>query len=412
MESGFYTRHARALVVEALSDTRVVYVMGARQVGKSTLTSLIAERDHPARTVTLDDAATRAAAQADPVGFVAGLDESVVIDEVQRVPDLLLAIKEAVDRDPRPGRFLLTGSANVLSNRKVKDALTGRTELVRLWPLSQAEIHGSQSNFIDAIFARSPPRIEDATVGRAAFADVVAAGGYPESLQREGRRRQRWFRDYVETTLDRDLHDVSDALKLEAMPRLLRLLAAQAASLLNYKSVADRLQLHPDTVKSYTQLLETVFLVLRLPAWRPGLGPREVHSPKLHLVDAGMLAHLLTADERRIASDDQVTGRLLENFVAMEIVKHVDWARTDARIFHYRDGRDEIDVVLENRAGEIAAIEVKAGATLAAGDWRALAKLRDRVGARFRTGVVVYAGRQTLPLGERLWAIPLSGLWA
>ena len=222
MRSGLYARHARALVVEALRDTRVVYVMGARQVGKSTLTSLIAERDHPARTVTLDDAATRAAAQADPVGFVAGLDDPVVIDEVQRVPDLLLAIKEAVDRDPRPGRFLLTGSANVLSNRKVKDALTGRTELVRLWPLSQAEIHGSQTNFIDAIYAQSPPRIDDAPVGRAAFVDVVAAGGYPEALRREGRRRQTWFRDYVETTLDRDLREVSDALKLDAMPRLLR----------------------------------------------------------------------------------------------------------------------------------------------------------------------------------------------
>jgi uncharacterized protein len=412
MRSGFYARHARALVVEALSDTRVVYVMGARQVGKSTLTSLIAERDHPARTVTLDDAATRAAAQADPVGFVAGLDDPVVIDEVQRVPDLLLAIKEAVDRDPRPGRFLLTGSANVLSNRKVKDALTGRTELVRLWPLSQAEIHGSQTNFIDAIYAQSPPRIDDAPVGRAAFVDVVAAGGYPEALRREGRRRQTWFRDYVETTLDRDLREVSDALKLDAMPRLLRLLAAQAASLLNYKTVADRLQLHPDTAKSYTQLLETVFLVLRLPAWRPGLGPREVHSPKLHLVDSGMLAHLLSADEPRIASDDQITGRLLESFVAMEIVKHRDWAQTDARIHHYRDGRDEIDLVLENRSGEIAAIEVKAGATLAARDWRALAKLRDRVGARFRAGVVIHSGRQTIPLGDRLWAIPLSGLWA
>lgn len=411
MGSDIYARHARTPVVDALRDTRVVYVMGARQVGKSTLTSLIAEHDHPARTVTLDDPVTRGAAQADPVGFVAGLDGPVVIDEVQRVPDLLLAIKEAVDRDPTPGRFLLTGSANVLSNRKVKDALTGRTELVRLWPLSQAEIHGSQRNFIDAIYAQSPPRIDDAPVGRAAFVEVVAAGGYPEALRRQGRRRQTWFRDYVETTLDRDLRDVSDALKLEAMPRLLRLLAAQAAGLLSYKTVADRLQLHSDTVKSYTQLLETVFLVLRVPAWRPGFGAREVHSSKLHLVDSGMLAHLLTADERRIASDDQVTGKLMENFVAMELVKHRDWAQTDVRIHHYRDGRDEIDLVLENRSGDIAAIEVKAGATLTARDWRALAKLRDRVGGRFRAGIVIHAGRQTVPLGDRLWAIPLSGLW-
>jgi len=412
MLPALFERHARALVVEALSDARVVFVMGARQVGKSTLTTVVAEQDHPARIITLDDRATRAAAVADPTGFVAGLDGAVVIDEVQRAPDLLLAIKEAVDRDTTPGRFLLTGSANVLSNRKVKDALTGRMELVHLWPLSQTEIHGSRNNFIDALYQRAPPQVQDAPVGRAAFVELVAAGGYPEALERHGRRRQTWFRDYVDTTLDRDLRDVSDALKLEAMPRLLRLLAAQAAGLLNYKTVADRLRLHPDTIKSYTQLLETVFLVQRLPAWRPGLGPREVHTPKLHLVDAGLLAHLLAADEQRIAHDDQVTGRLLENFVAMEVVKHVNWAQTDTRLHHYRDGRDEIDLVLESRSGDVAAIEVKAGASLDARDWRALAKLRDRADKRFRAGILVYTGRQTIPLGDRLWAVPVSGLWA
>jgi uncharacterized protein len=390
----------------------VVFVMGAWQVGKSTLTAVVAERDHPARILTLDDRGTRAAALADPVGFVAGLDSAVVIDEVQRAPDLLLAIKEAVDRDPRPGRFLLTGSANVLSNRKVKDALTGRMEIVRLWPLSQSEIRGTSNNFVDALYAAAPPQISDAPVGRAAVVEVLAAGGYPEALSRQGRRRDRWFRNYIDTTLDRDLRDVSDALKLQAMPRLLRLLATQAAGLLNYKTVADRLRLHPDTVKSYTQLLETVFLVRPLPAWRPGLGAREVHSPKLHLVDAGLLAHLLSADTERIANDDQVTGRLVENFVVMEIVKHADWARVDARVHHYRDGRDEIDVVLESRSGDIAAIEVKAGASLEARDWRALTKLRDRSAARFRAGVVIHTGRQTIPLGDRLWAVPISGLWS
>lgn len=164
------------------------------------------------------------------------------MDEVQRAPDLLLAVKEAVDRDPRPGRFLLTGSANVLSNREVKDALTGPIEIIRLWPLSQPEIHGSTTNFIDALFASSPPQISDAVVGRDAFADLAATGGYPEARTRTGRRREHWFRDYIDSTLDRDLRDVSHALKLNEMRRLLRLLAAQAAGLLNYKAVADRLQ--------------------------------------------------------------------------------------------------------------------------------------------------------------------------
>lgn len=404
-------RHARPLVVEALHDTRVVFVMGARQVGKSTLVSIVAEQDHPARLLTLDDRATRDTALADPTGFVAALDGPVVLDEVQRAPDLLLAVKEAVDRDTRPGRFLLTGSANVLSNRKVKDALTGRMQIVTLWPLSQAEIHASHDNLVDALFAASPPQIPDATVGRDTFVDLAAAGGYPEARTRTGRRRDRWFRDYLDTTLDRDLRDVSDALKLHEMPRLLRLLAAQAAGLLNYKAVADRLQLHPDTVKSYVQLLETVFLVHRLPAWRPGLGAREVHAPKLHLVDTGLLAHLLTADPERIRHDDQVTGKLLEDFAAMEIVKHAQWARADVRVYHYRDGRDEIDLVLENRSGELAAVEIKASASLDATSRRALTKLRDATGDRFRAGVVLYTGRQTIPLGDHLWAVPISALW-
>jgi len=407
-----HARHARSLILEALRDTRVVFVMGARQVGKSTLTISIAEHDHRARVLTLDDDVTRAAAEADPTGFVGGLDAPVVIDEVQRVPDLLLAIKQAVDRDTSPGRFLLTGSANVLTNRRVKDALTGRMELIRLWPLSQSEVHGSRDNVVDALFAADPPLIDDAIVGRGAFVEIVAAGGYPEALARHGRRRQTWFRDYVETTLDRDLRDVSDALKLEAMPRLLRLLAAQSAGLLNYKTIADRLQLHPDTVRSYVELLETVFLVRKLPAWRPGLGSREVHSPKVHVVDSGLLAHFLAADVKRISEDDQVTGKLLESFVAMEIVKHVDWAQVDARAHHYRDGRDEIDMVLESRSGDLVAIEVKASATLHARDWRALEKLRQRTDERFRAGVLIHAGRQTLPLGDRLWALPISGLWA
>jgi uncharacterized protein len=385
--------------------------MGARQVGKSTLVTRVAAEDHPARLHTLDDKATREAAIADPAGFVAGFDGPVVLDEVQRAPDLLLAIKEAVDRNSGPGQFLLTGSANVLSNRKVKDALTGRMEIVTLWPLAQAEIRGGHANIVDALLAASPPQIDDAIVGRDAFVDIVAAGGYPEARARTGRRRDRWFRDYVDTTLDRDLRDVSDAFKLNEMPRLLRLLATQAAGLLNYKTVADRLQLHPDTVKSYVQLLETVFLIYRLPAWRPGLGSREVHTSKLNLVDSGLLAHLLGADRDRIRNDDQVTGKVLENFVAMEIVKLAQWAETGVRPYHYRDGRDEVDIVLKTRSGDLAAIEVKASASLDVASRRALTKLRDATDDRLRAGIVLYTGRQTIPLGDRLWAVPISGLW-
>ena len=407
-----YPRFAEALVKQALADTRVVSVMGARQVGKSTLTRNIAADLGIPTLLTLDDQATRETALTDPSGFIAGLQRPALIDEVQRAPDLLLAIKQDVDvHSGDPGRYLLTGSANVVTSRKVKDALTGRMEIVHLAPLSQSEINGGSVNLVDALFAGSPPQIRGATVGREAFVPIVAAGGYPEARLRNGSRRQRWFGSYIETTLDRDLRDITDARKLEEMPRVLRYLSAQAANLLSYRKVAEKLDLSHETVREYVGLLQTLFLVKTLPAWRPGIGAREVQTPKAYLLDSGLLAHLLGADERRIANDDQVTGKLLENFVVTEMLKHLDWAATDATPYHYRQREDEVDLVLESRAGNVVAVEVKAAASLRSRDWQPMQKLRDARQARFKAGIVVYAGEQTLPLTDRLWALPISALW-
>ena len=284
-------------------------------------------------------------------------------------------------------------------------------ETIPLWPLSQSEIHDSEANFVDALFASSPPLIAGATAGREAFVEIVAAGGYPETLQRTGRRRSRWFASYIDTTLDRDLRELSDARKLAEMPRLLRLLASQAANLLSYRTIAAKLDLSPDTVREYVGLLQTIFLIHLLPAWRPGIGAREARAPKAYMVDSGLLAHLLGADERRIAGDDQVTGKLLENFVVTEVLKHADWAQTDTTAHHYRQREEEIDLVLESRAGELIAIEVKAAASVARRDIRPMERLRDAVGERFRAGILVCASAQTTPLGDRLWAVPISGLW-
>ncbi len=362
--------------------------------------------------VNLDDLATRQIAQSDPTGFVAGLVGPTVIDEVQRAPDLLLAIKQRVDLDLSPGQFLLTGSANLFASMRTRDALTGRMETIRLWPLAQAEIEGSTANLVDALFSGVVPGITDAPVGRSAFASLVAVGGYPEARVRpEGIRRQRWFAGYVDDTLTNDLREISDALKLGEMPRLLRLLAAQAANELVYRNVARRLDISYETVKSYVGLLEAVFLITLLPAWRPGLGGREIHAPKVYVVDSGLLVHLAGADTQRIAGDDQVTGKILENFVAMEILRLSEWARTEARPHHYRRGRDEVDLVLESRSGEVVAIEIKASASIRSNDYAGLIKLRDALGDRFVIGAVIYTGAQTLPLGDRLWALPVSALW-
>jgi predicted AAA+ superfamily ATPase len=407
-----HPRYLRPFLVEALTDTRVVFVAGARQVGKTTLTREIAADEHPMTILSLDEAATREAASRDPGGFVAELSGPVLIDEIQHVPDLLLEIKRAVDRDTTPGRFLLTGSANILTSKKIKDALTGRIETLNLWPLAQSELRGGRVNFVDALFAGMPPRLSGCEVGRNAFASIVAAGGYPEALLRTGGRRERWFESYIDSTLDRDLRDISDAIKIEEMPRLLRLIATQAANLLSYRNASGRLGLSAETVKTYVGILEQLFLVRRLPAWRPGLGAREVSTPKVYLVDSGLLTHLLGADEARIARDDQITGKVLENFVAMELLKHLGWARNRVRLYHYQRDREDVDLILERADGQIVAIEVKGRTTIGSQDYKWLIKLRERRSSRFVAGVVIHPREQTIPLGDRLWALPIDALWA
>lgn len=400
-------------MLEALSDTRVVFVMGARQVGKSTLTGEIARAEHPAESFSLDHRAARDAAIADPDGFVAGLNPPVLLDEIQRGgPDLLLAVKAAVDADPAPGQFLLTGSANVLTNRKVNDALTGRMEIVTLWPLAQSEIEGRQINLVDALFEAQPPRVEGAPKGRDAFVARVAAGGYPEAIKRSGRRREAWFENYLTTTLDRDLRDISDAHRLDRVPSLLRMLASRAANLINSTELGGRLGIDHKTVRSYTALLETVFLVKVVQAWRPSIGSRESASPKVYVVDSGLLVHLLGASEDRLAEDGPLAGKVLENFVMMEVVRHLEWSRTRARLYHYRRQGEEVDVVLEDGEGRLACIEVKSTVTLRERDWRPMAKIRDARDDQFVAGAVIYTGEGTQPLGDRLWAVPVSGLWA
>jgi uncharacterized protein len=406
-------RHIRPLVVEALADTRVVMVMGARQVGKSTLCEAIVDEDHPAATVSLDDDAALRAALDDPRGFLAGFDGPVFIDEVQRAPGLILAIKQAVDRRGEPGQFLLTGSANILSSRRVQEALTGRIEIVGLSTLAQAEIEGTAANFVDALFSGTPPRVAEASIGRGAFASRVAAGGYPEARMRNGRRRDRWFASYLTTTLERDLRVIADLHKEHEMPRLLSVLATRSSGLLRYANVAAELELDEKTVKSYVDLLEAIFLVRVVPAWRPSFLQRVLHTPKVYVADSGLLAHLLGVNEQRIADDDRVTGPMLETFVATEVMKHASWSDTDPRVFHFRDRRGaEVDLVLEDRSGRVVAIEVKAKVSLGARDTRGLEKLRAAAGERFAAGAIIHAGDRTLPLGDRLWALPVSAMWA
>ncbi len=405
-------RAARGRVLEALSDTPVVVLMGARQVGKSTLARSIAENEHPANVLSLDHTDIRRSAERDPRGFIADLDGPVVIDEVQRVPDLVLEIKDSVDRDRAAGQFLLTGSANLLRSRRVTEALTGRIDIVRLWPLSQQEINGGSGRFVDELLQGKVPRISDARRGRAAFAEIVAEGGYPEPRRRSPRGRARWFANYITTTLERDIYDIADLHRDEQLPRLLASLATRSAQPANWTAIARELGLTDKTVATYTGLLEAIFLIQRIPAWRPSFLQRVLHAPKIFITDTGLLCHLLGADANRVATDERLTGLALETFIGMEVLKQAELADDPPSVSHYRD-RDgsEVDLVLETRDGRIAALEVKATQSVSTADLRGIRKIRAHAKDNFTAGIVLYTGENTVHLDERTWAVPLQGLW-
>jgi predicted AAA+ superfamily ATPase len=411
--ASFIERNARATVVEALGEARAVCLLGARQVGKSTLARAIAEREHPARYVTLDDEATRSAAREDPTGFISRVSGPTVIDEVQRAPDLMLAIKERLDTDNRRGQFLLAGSANILTLPTIADALPGRIDYVRLWPFSQGELEGRRESFIDRLLAGEPPHIDDAAVGREAYAARIVAGGFPDAQGRSARGRARFFDSYIASILGRDIQDIANVRDTGNVERLLRLVAARSANLVSSRAVAVELGVDHKTVAAQTRILENLFLVSQLKPWDVNLGGRQVKTPKLYITDTGLLTHLTNASAERIVEDGTFAGPIFETFTAMELARQCDWAESSPSLFHYRDRQQrEVDVVLELGSGEVAGVEIKTAASVGAKDFAGLRHLRDRLGDRFTAGVVLYTGRRTLSFGERLAAVPLCGLWA
>jgi hypothetical protein len=411
--SGLLTRHVRPHLLEALAESRAVALLGARQVGKSTLVADLAASDHPARFVNLDDEATANAARADPAGFIAGISEPAVIDEIQRVPGLLLAIKRRLDSDQSRGQFLLTGSANILTLPTVADALPGRVEYLNLWPLSQGELRGCREAFIDALFDGRFPHVSNAPIGRSAVAAMLATGGYPELQGRSARGRSRFFASYVASIIGRDLEDVANVRNVENVERLLFITAARSGGLASFHGMAGDLGVDTNTVRAHTKILEDLLLVRQLRPWHVNLSSRQIKSSKLHIVDSGLLAYLVGANERRIADDGGIAGTALESFVAMELLRQADWAQEPVQLFHYRDKQQrEVDVILERHSGEIIGIEVKASATPSSGDFSGLRYLRDRLGRRFKAGALAYTGADTLPFGDRLAAVPVSGLWS
>jgi predicted AAA+ superfamily ATPase len=407
-------RHIRPLLVNALSEARVVCLLGARQAGKTTLARSVADDEHPARYVSLDDPAALEVARADPAGFVAG-SERLVIDEVQRAPDLLLTIKRVVDADPARGRFLVTGSANILTLPQIADALPGRVDYLTLWPFSQGELSGAGSAFLESAFAAKTPKAEGAPVGRAGYAERVVRGGFPEAVGADESRRRRFFSGYADSILGREVGELSAVRDSEVAPRILRLVAARSAALTNLSSMGRELGIDHKTVANHLRVLEQLFLVVRLPAWHTNLGHRVIRTPKLHIADTGMLCSLIGVDAKRLETDGGIAGSVFETFVVNEIVRQTSVSDLGPllNLYHYRDRRGhEVDLVIEHADGHVIAIEVKASATPRLRDISGLTQLRDQLGERFRLGLLLYLGPDTIPLGDRISAVPLPGLWS
>lgn len=406
-----YPRFAESSLTEALIDTPVVLIHGPRQCGKTTLAQAVGRKQHRAY-FSFDDAVTLAAAVADPVGFISDLPERVILDEVQRAPGIFSTLKSVVDRRRVAGRFLLTGSANVLLLPILADSLAGRMGILRLHPLAQCEIVERRPRFLDTLFAgvfrpRKAERLGEA------LAERIAAGGYPPALARSNpRRRAAWYRDYIETLVQRDVRDLARIASLDALPRLLTLAASQTARLINISDLASPFQLSRPTIRDYVTLLERVFVLEELPPWHSNRLSRLIKTPKLHVGDTGLACALLNLDAAALMQNRGTLGQLLETFVLQELRRQASWHEDEIRFHHYRD-RDgtEVDLVMERGAGQVAAIEVKASATVTASDFRGLRKLKDGLGKRFIAGIVLYDGEMTAGFGDGLYAVPIRALW-
>lgn len=406
-----YPRYTGRNIEAALQDTPVVFIMGPRQVGKTTLARALV--DETWGYVTLDDQTQFESAQSDPIGFVRNLPQQrVVLDEVQRVPELFLAIKQVVDENRSNSQFLLTGSANALLLPKLADSLAGRTETVPIKTLSECEINGTEPTFLSRLLEEQPlaagaVRIRETLVNR------LVTGCFPEPLQRGSEQRsRRWYQQYVNALIQRDIRDLQDIDHPDKITQLLKLATFYSGKLINLSELSQKTGLHHQTVEKYLGLLQQLFLVEQLPAWHTNEYKRLVKTPKMHALDTGLMCAVRGLTKKKLLNQPKDFGLLLETFVYNELRKQAVWLDEPVHFFHYRDkDKVEVDIIIENAAGHCYAVEVKAAATLRHKDFEPMKRFRKIAGERFRMGVLLYDGDHTTPFGDGLYAVPISALW-
>lgn len=409
-QKNLYTRSVATALTEALADTPVVCLLGPRQCGKTTLVRML----DPNRTyVTFDNDSYLKTAKTDPLGFVGSLPDSVILDEIQHVPELLPAIKHTVDRNRRAGRFLLTGSANLLLLPKVAESLAGRMETVYLQPLTDSEKEESSGKFLKEFLAgriATEIRNEDESSATTIPCRLVA-GGYPEPLTRPNARARQWHRQYLKSIIERDIKDVARIKDGNDLLRLLELLALRTGGLLNATGLAQDLGLHRTTVEHYIAVLEKLFLIRRLPAWHNNAARRLIKTPKIHMVDSGLSATLSDLTEKDWIDHRDQMGRLLESYVVQQIITQASWTGADLRFWHYRD-KDKVEVDLVITQGrKVWGIEVKASRSVATQDGRGLSRLAAQCGQNFQRGIILYGGTSALPVASSFLAVPITKLW-
>lgn len=404
----YYNRLIEDEIEEALSFNPVVMITGPRQAGKTTLAR---KQQKPNREyVNLDDQVLLDIAKDDPIGFIREFD-NVIIDEIQRAPELFLTIKKSVDEDRKPGRFLLTGSANVLLVPQMADSMVGRMQRINLFPLARAEIYGVKPTFFDSLFSGNIPKPKYPVIG-GDLVKLVMTGGYPDAIVLNEKQRRKWTNSYLELTLTRDLREIATLEKLTSLPDFVEILAAYSGLLINYSELAAVSGISYHTAKRYISLLEQVYLIATLRPWHTNALGRLTKSPKLHFLDTGLLATASKYGVEQIKSERNVFGRILESFVYSELLKLKIASDELHTLYHFRDnGRHKVDIVVKRGDGMIAGIEVKASATVNSRDFKGLRLLQKICGDKFAQGIVLYDGSIRYPFGEGMTAVPLSSLW-
>ncbi len=409
-----YERHITASLLEALADRPVVVLHGPRQAGKTWLAQKVASGKHPAEYLTLDDPVVATATSMDPAGFIRAqvLRGTTVIDEVQRAPQLLVEIKASVDRNRRPGQFLLTGSANLWFLPHLAQYLTGRMEVLTLWPLSQGELEGTRDQFIDIAFSDDPLPLKRIAVDRTDIMRRLLAGGYPEAHPLSPARRARWFASYVTGILQREVRELAQRIEGWAdLPRLLTATAGRTATLLNAAELSRTSGISQRTVVRYLALLEATFLIARVPAWTANVRKRLLKTPKVLMTDTGLAAYLQNIDDRRLRAEGALLGPLLETLVITELQKQKAWSAAQPELTHFRTAHgEEVDAVLDAR-GRLIGVEVKAAASVSPNDFRGLRAMAEATGPRFHRGILFYLGETAVAVGPELYALPLPTLW-